>query len=129
MTNSKMTYVAALTFAIDTLNEQITASGCADWDEQALAVIEKLTALKVQTEKRNSAERKPTKVQLENANLADVVTEVLTNTDKPMTITEIMAADERLSSLSNQKVSAIVRGMGDKIVKTTDKRKSYFALA
>lgn len=117
MTNSKMTYVAALTYAIENLSNA------------PVDVIEKLSALKAQTEKRNSAERKPTKTQLENANLADVVAEVLTNAAKPMTITEIMAADERLASLSNQKVSAIVRGMGDRIAKTTDKRKSYFALA
>ena len=116
MTNSKMTYVAALTYVL---------TNC-DLPED---VAERLTNLKVQTEKRNSAERKPTKAQLENANLADVVAEVLTSAAKPMTITEIMAADERLTSLSNQKVSAIVRGMGDRVAKTTDKRKSYFALA
>lgn len=116
MTNSKMTYVAALTYVL---------TNC----ELPEDVAERLTNLKVQTEKRNSAERKPTKAQLENANLADVVAEVLTSAAKPMTITEIMAADERLASLSNQKVSAIVRGMGDRVAKTTDKRKSYFALA
>ena len=125
----KMTYVTALTFAIDSLNEQITASGCADWDEQALAVIEKLTALKAQTEKRNSADRKPTAKQVENASLAELVVSVLRNAPEPLTVTEIMSRDETLGALSNQKVSALIRGLGARVVKTTDKRVSRFALA
>lgn len=116
-TTNKMTYVAALTYAIENLTDA------------PVDVIEKLSALKAQTEKRNSAERKPTKTQVANLTLAEKVAEVLRNADAPMTVTEIMNADEELSTLSNQKVSAIIRGMGDKITKTVDKRKSYFALA
>jgi hypothetical protein len=49
----------------------------------------------------------------------------------PMTVTEIMAQDDRLSALSNQKVSALVNALVDegKAVKTVEKRKSYFAKA
>ena len=117
MTNSKMTYVAALSFVLE---------NCPDLPAD---VAEKLTALKAQTEKRNSADRKPTKNQIANMALADVVAEVLADAGKPLTITEIMQADERLSGLSNQKVTAVVRGMGDKVVKVPDKRVNRFALA
>ena len=115
MTN-KMTYVQALTIALETMTNE-------DAKERINALIDQLN-------KRNSAEnRKPTKAQKENATLAEIVTEVLTNSDKALTISEIMQADERLSALSNQKVSAVVRGMGDKVAKTTEGRKSVFTLA
>lgn len=113
---SKMTYVLALTYVLDncTLPEDVA---------------EKLTALKAQTEKRNSADRKPTAKQVENASLAELVVEVLRNAPEPLTVTEIMSRDETLGALSNQKVSALIRGLGARVVKTTDKRVSRFALA
>lgn len=114
---TKMTYVAALTYAIENLTD-----APAD-------VVEKLTALKAQTEKRNTAERKPTKTQVANIALADRVREVLRNAAEPLTITELMARDEALAVLSNQKVSAVVRGMGAEVTKVTDKRVSKFTLA
>jgi len=115
----RMTYVMALDNAINAL---------ANMPEMA-ETIEKLTALKVQTEKRNSADRKPTKTQTANLELQELVIEVLRNSDKPMTITEIMNADDTLGTLSNQKVAALVRGLGDRVIKTLDKRKAYFTLA
>jgi len=114
---TKMTYVAALSYVLENV-----ADLPAD-------VAEKLTALKEQTEKRNTADRKPTKTQVQNAELSEVVAEVLRNAGAPMTITEIMGANETLGALSNQKVSAIVRGMGDRVVKVTEKRVSKFSLA
>lgn len=114
---TKMTYVEALNIAL---------TAVADNAE----VTEKLTALREQIAKRNSTEnRKPTKAQALNIELAEVVREVLTNSAQPMTITEIMKADERLSTLSNQKVTAVVRSMGDAVVKVPDKRVNRFALA
>ena len=118
MTNTnKMTYVAALTYALENLTDA------------PAEVMEKLEALKAQTEKRNSAERKPTKVQIANQGLADVVREVLRNSATPLTVSELMQRDAQLSGLSNQKVSAILRGMGAEVVKTTEKRVSRFSLA
>lgn len=115
----KLTYVVALNTAIATLSA----------DPEMTAVVEKLTALRDAQVKRNSAERKPTKTQVANMALADRVREVLANATEPLTITEIMAQDEVLAPLSNQKVSALVRGMGDAVVKVTDKRVSKFTLA
>ena len=114
---TKMTYVAALNYVL---------TNCADLPAD---VAEKLTALKEQTEKRNSAERKPTKAQVANEGLKAVVLSVLTA--EPATVTELMARSADLAALSNQKVSALVNALCDegKAVKTVEKRKSYFALA
>ena len=114
---TKMTYVAALSYVL---------TNCPDLP---VDVAEKLTALKAQTEKRNAADRKPTKTQLANLDLAEHVIEVLRNASDPLTVTEIMARDEMLAPLSNQKVSALIRTLGDKVVKVTEKRVSKFRLA
>ena len=125
----KITYITALNFAIDTINEALDASGSVEWDEKAHAAIDKLTALRDQTAKRNSAERKPTKVQVENERLKEVVLGILT--DESQTVTEIMAKDNRLSALSNQKVSALVNALVDdgKALKVPVGRKSTFRRA
>ena len=110
---TKMTYVDALNYAIANLTDE--------------TVVEKLTALRDQQVKRNSADRKPTKAQVANIALQDKVMAVLT--DKPMTVTEIMAQDAELSALSNQKVSALVNALVEagRAVKAVEKRKSYFS--
>ena len=115
----KLTYVVALNTAIATLST----------DPDMTAVVEKLTALRDQQVKRNSADRKPTKAQVANEALKGEVLAVLTA--EPATVTEIMAKAEALSALSNQKVSALVNALVDegKAVKTVEKRKSYFARA
>ena len=125
----KITYITALNFAIDTINEALDASGSVEWDEKARAAIDKLTALRDQTAKRNSAERKPTKAQQANEELKEVVLEALGL--EPMTVTEVMAQDERLSALSNQKVSALVNALvrDGKALKVMDGRKSTFCRA
>lgn len=114
---TKMTYVEALTIAL---------TAVADNAE----VTEKLTALREQIAKRNSTEnRKPTKAQVANEALKAQVVEVLDTT--PRTVTEVMALSDALGALSNQKVSALLNALVEdgKVVKTTEKRKSYFALA
>lgn len=62
--------------------------------------------------------------------LMDRAIGVLEVADKPMTVTEIMATDEVLGALSNQKVSAIMRKLveAERVAKGTDKRKSVFSL-
>lgn len=114
---TKMTYVAALSFVLE---------NCTDLPTE---VAEKLAALKAQTEKRNTADRKPTKAQLANEALKAKVAEVLTS--EPATVTELMARDADLGALSNQKVSALVNALVDegRAVKTVEKRKAYFTRA
>ena len=116
---TKMTYVVALSTAISALSA----------DPAMTEVVEKLTALKEQTEKRNSADRKPTKAQLANEGLKAKVAEVLTA--EPATVTEIMARDAELATLSNQKVSALVNALvaEGRAVKTPVKRVNKFSRA
>ena len=127
MTN--MTYVIALNEALsligDALCSTIDSTDAPYWDE----VVEKLTALRDQQIKRNSADRKPTAKQIANADLAQHVVEVLRNAPDPLTVTEIMSRDAELSALSNQKVSALIRCLGAQVIKTVDKRVSKFSLA
>lgn len=126
--NTKVTYSIALsevTAILTAMRDNSTYEPTIDLNE----IINKVDALKAQVDKRNTAERKPTKTQVANVALSERVIEVLRNTDEKLTITQIMDADPVLSELNNQKVSALVRGLGDRVVKTVEKRKSYFQLA
>ena len=78
---------------------------------------------------KKSANKKATKTQEENVEIKAIIKSVLTS--EGATVTEIQAKDATLSNLSNQRVSALLRQMIDagEVIKTTDKKKSYFALA
>lgn len=78
---------------------------------------------------KKSANKKPSKAQAENEGLKAEVLSVLTNEN--ITVSDLMKKSEVLAPLSNQKVTAILRMLIEegKVVKTMDKKKSYFALA
>ena len=80
--------------------------------------------------KKNSAEKKPTEKQTENAGIKEVIIEVLTDEEKGMTISAMQKKNADLGEYSNQKISALVRQMIlDGIVeKTEEKGKAYFRL-
>ena len=82
-------------------------------------------------EKKKSGERKPTATQIANEGLKETILEVLTGAETPMTVSEIIKAHAELVELSNQKVSALMTQLVNehKVVKTTEKRKSYFSIA
>lgn len=115
----KMTNKKAINYVIDTFGANIPED-----------VMEKLVNMRASLDKK-SANRKPSKTQEENKAYAKKVTEILGASDKAMTISEILKADEEFSDLSNQKMTAIVRGMVNEgiVVKSTENRKSVFALA
>lgn len=77
--------------------------------------------------KKNSAEKKPTAVQVANEGLK---TEILNfmEVGKKYTITDLMKSVPCLADLSNQRVSALVRQLKDSglVVRTEEKRKAYF---
>lgn len=119
---SAITYVDALSLAIGKLSE----------DPNCSAVVEKLTALKEQTEKRNASKSsKPTKTQTANEGLKAVIVDTLSVVDNPVSVTELQAQNPTLGELSNQKVSALIRQLVDNgtVVKTIEKRIAKFALA
>ena len=70
----------------------------------------------------------PTKTQKENEALIDVLENVLAELDAPATVTELIVSNDTLSSLSNQKVSALLRKMVEsgRAIKTVEKKKAYF---
>ena len=114
----KMTNKKAINYVIDTFGAELPAD-----------VMEKLTNMKESLNKK-SASRKSTKTQEENKAYAEVVTRILDDAEKPMTITEILKADETFADLSNQKMTAIVRGMVNEgtVEKIKEGKKSVFTL-
>ena len=78
---------------------------------------------------KKSSSKKPTKTQEENEVLKGVIMGALTVDG--VTVTELQGKDETLGSLSNQRVSALLRQLiaDGKVVKNVDKKKAYFSLA
>jgi len=110
---TKMTYVSALDVAINAV---------ADGE-----VKDKLTALRAQIAKKNSAERKPTKAQVANEQVkADMVSYLSEQVDGK-TAGEIA----EVFGISNQKASALLTSLvNDKaVVREVIKRKAYFKVA
>jgi len=118
MTN-KTTYKTAVEYAIKNL-----PNAPAD-------ITEKLTALAASLEKKSGAERKPTATQVANEGYKAAIVEFLGNCDKPQTVTDILKSVPAVAGFSNQKVSALMTQLvtAQAVIKTTDKRRSYFAIA
>ena len=82
--------------------------------------------------KKNAGDKKPTVKQMENDAVKQVILDEMTaNPDKLYTVTDLIKNVDGLGDLTNQRVSALLRQMIDAgaVVKTVDKRKSYFSLA
>ena len=78
--------------------------------------------------KKNSADKKPTAVQVANEGIKSVILEVLADNGDKMTISEMQKVNAQLGELSNQRISALVRQLKEdgKIERIEDKRKAYF---
>jgi predicted transcriptional regulator len=78
--------------------------------------------------KKNSTEKKPTAQQEANKALKEVILDNLT--EEGITITDLQKKVDELAELSNQRVSALMRQLvtDNLVIKTEDKRKSYFSL-
>lgn len=72
-----------------------------------------------------------TKNQKENEEIMGTILEVLNGLENPVTVTELIASDERLSGFTNQKISALMKKLleAKEVVKTVEKKKSYFSIA
>lgn len=113
----RMTYSQAITNAI---NGNLTTE-----------TIERLTALKVQLDKKAGAERKPTAKQQANETLrAELVEFINENAEGDgFTVTDILKECPAVAGDSNQHVSAVLRQAVQKgeISKGSVKRRTYFA--
>ena len=78
---------------------------------------------------KKSGSKKPTKTQEENISLKEEIVSVLTS--EGATVTEIQSKSDVLGSLSNQRVSALLKQLVEagRVIKTIDKKKSYFSIA
>ena len=87
---------------------------------------------------RKNSKSGATKTQKENEIVANMLVEELAKIGKPITITDLMNTSEIVkgytlengNNLTNQKISAIFKQLVEstKIVKVTDKKKSYFSI-
>lgn len=78
--------------------------------------------------KKNSAEKKPTAVQVANEGIKQDILDAM-ESGKKYTITDLMKSVEACADLSNQRVSALVRQLvnDELVVRTEEKRKAYFS--
>ena len=103
---TKMTYVNALDVAIN---------GMADGEAK-----DKLIALRAQIEKKNSADRKPTKAQVANDAMKSDIVAWLTEAHTATEVAENFG-------VSNQKASALLTALvkAGTVERPVDKRKAY----
>ena len=80
--------------------------------------------------KKNSADKKPTAQQVANDGIKTAIADGMT-ANRLYTVTELIKEIPECAELTNQRVSALLRQMiaDGTVIKTVDKRKSYFQLA
>lgn len=79
--------------------------------------------------KKNSAEKKPTAVQVANEGIKQAIVDGM-EPGKLYTITDIIKSVPECTDLTNQRVSALVRQLKDDniVERVEEKRKAYFRL-
>lgn len=79
--------------------------------------------------KTSDGKKKPTKAQIENEGIKDIILEVLGDMENPSTVSEIMT-DGRIE-ISSQKLTTLLTQLrkAEKVVRTEEKGKAYYSLA
>ena len=81
---------------------------------------------------RKSGSHTQTARQRENVAVLEEIRNALREVGRPVTITELQNEVPTMAAYSNQRLSALLRSMGEngtqEVVKVTDKKKSYFSL-
>lgn len=135
MANTKMTQVSALEIAVEVIEDILNGVEVTLTNDELINANEKLRGMAEKlSEKRSTPSKADREKSAEHSAIADEIILVLSTEEtvvNGMTITEMQKASEMLAGYSNQKISAIVRKMidGGVVVKTVDKKKSYFSLA
>ena len=130
----KMTNKIALEIAVNALMANV-ANGETEYyyngnKENAFTAtetIDKLNKMMEQLDKKASAEKKPTKRQMDAEQEAQILLDELREAGKAMTVSDMIAELPSCAGKSNQKVSGLLRPMlGTKVERTEEKRKAYF---
>ena len=81
-------------------------------------------------DKKSSAEKKPTAVQVANEGIKGAIVAAM-ESGALYTVTDIQKSVAECAELSNQRVSALLRQLVESgaVVRTEDKRKAYFQIA
>ena len=79
---------------------------------------------------KKGSNKTPSKTQIANEGIKEVIVSTLTEISKPSTITDLQNANVQLAELSNQKISALLTQLvnANVVVRTIDKKKAYFSL-
>lgn len=130
----KLTNKIALEIALNAIENSVLPNWSFTEGENRLEVskaeaMEKLTKMMEQLDKKASAEKKPTKNQIEADALADALYDEMLADGGKLTVSEMLAKFDCVKGMSNQKVSAIVRKLKDagRVVKDVEGRKSLFS--
>ena len=135
MTNTKMTQVSALEVAIKVITNVMNGVDTDLASSELSEAVVKLSGMAEKlAEKRSTPSKADKEKSAEHKAIADEIILVLSTEEtvtSGMTVSEMQKASEMLAGYSNQKISAILRKMVDSgtIVKTVDKKKSYFSIA
>lgn len=135
MTNTKMTQVSALEVAIEVITNVMNGVDTDLASSELSETVVKLSGMAEKlAEKRSTPSKADKEKSAEHKAIADEIILVLSTEEtvtNGMTVSEMQKASEMLAGYSNQKISAILRKMVDSgtIVKTVDKKKSYFSIA
>ena len=135
MANTKMTQVSALEVAIEVITNVMNGVDTDLASSELSEAVVKLSGMAEKlAEKRSTPSKADKEKSAEHKAIADEIILVLSteeNVTTGMTVSEMQKASDKLAEYSNQKISAILRKMVDSgtIVKTVDKKKSYFSIA
>ena len=135
MANTKMTQVSALELAVEVITNVMNGVDTDLASSELSEAVVKLSGMAEKLAEKRSTPSKADKEQsAEHKAIADEIILVLSteeNVTTGMTVSEMQKASDKLAEYSNQKISAILRKMVDNgtIVKTVDKKKSYFSIA
>lgn len=136
MANTKMTQVSALELAVEVITDVMndTDPDLAYYSELSEAIAKLSGMAEKLAEKRSTPSKADKEKSAEHKAIADEIILVLSTEEtvtNGMTVSEMQKASEMLAGYSNQKISAILRKMVESkaIVKTVDKKKSYFSIA
>lgn len=119
----KMTNLNAMNYVIDTFGTEVPAD-----------VLEKLTNMRNSLVKKSATRSKASKANAElNAQIGEIIISVLASAEAPMTVTEINKSCNELAEYSNQKLSAVLRGLvaDERVIKSQAEKpkRTVFSLA